>query len=132
MMIFLQLWISLAFRIVPLIMVRNRLNWGRTYSKDQKGGITMTLKKAITLFGYHQRSNLKARTVRSYQFLLKRVEAEFGERSFDSIGSDEIFQFLETLAEDHSKSTRRLRYAQLKAFFNFLIDKCNLNIMEEV
>jgi integrase/recombinase XerD len=88
----------------------------------------MTLKEAITLFGYHQRSNLKARTVRSYQFLLKRVEAEFGERSFDSIGSDEIFQFLETLAEDHSKSTRRLRYAQLKAFFNFLIDKCNLNM----
>jgi integrase len=88
----------------------------------------MILKEAITLFGFHQRSNLKARTVRSYQSLLKRFEAKFGERSFDSIGSDEIFQFLETLAEDHSKSTRRLRYAQLKAFFNFLIDKCNLNM----
>jgi hypothetical protein len=46
-----------------------------------KGGITMTLKEAITLFSYHQRSNLKARTVRSYQPLLKRFQAEFGERS---------------------------------------------------
>ncbi|OGP87446.1 MAG: integrase [Deltaproteobacteria bacterium RBG_16_48_10] len=29
---------------------------------------------------------------------------------------------------ERTKSTRRLRYAQLKAFFNFLIDKCNLNM----
>jgi len=88
----------------------------------------MILKEAITLFGYYQRSNLRARTLRSYRPLLQRFEVQFGERFFDSIGSDEIFQFLETLAEDHSKSTRRLRYAQLKAFFNFLIDKCNLNM----
>ncbi len=96
--------------------------------QDQKGGITMTLKETITLFRYHQRSNLRARTVRSYQPLLQRFESEFGDRSFDSIGSDEIFQFLETFTGNHSKSTRRLRYAQLKAFFNFMIDKCNLNM----
>ncbi len=88
----------------------------------------MTLKEAITLFGYHQRSNVRTRTIQSYQSLLQRFEAQFGERSFDSIGSDEIFQFLETLTGNHSRSTRRLRYAQLKAFFNFLIDKCNLNM----
>jgi integrase/recombinase XerD len=88
----------------------------------------MTLKEAITLFGYHQRSNLRARTVQSYQPLLQRFEVQFGERSFDSIGTDEIFQFLETLTGNQSRSTRRLRYAQLKAFFNFLIDKCNLNM----
>jgi integrase len=51
-----------------------------------------------------------------------------GEWSFDSIGSDEIFQFLEMMTGDRSKSTRRLRYAQLKAFFNFFIVKCNLNM----
>ena len=88
----------------------------------------MTLKESITLFGYHQRSNLRARTVRSYQPLLQRFEVQFGERSFDAIGSDEIFQFLETFTGNHSRSTRRLRYAQLKALFNFLIDKCNLNM----
>ena len=68
----------------------------------------MTLKEAITLFGYHQRSNLKLRTVKSYQPLLQRFEAQFGERSFDSIVSDEIYQFLETLTGNHSRSTRRL------------------------
>ena len=101
---------------------------GPDIPQDTKGGITMTLKEAITLFGYHQRSNLRARTVQSYQPLLQRFEVQFGERSFDSIGSDEIFQFLETLTGNHSRSTRRLRYAQLKALFNFLIDKCNLNM----
>lgn len=45
--------------------------------QDQKGGIPMTLKEAITLFGYHQRSNLKPRTVRSYQPLVQKVEVEF-------------------------------------------------------
>jgi hypothetical protein len=59
---------------------------GLDIPQDKKGGIPMTLKEAITLFSYHQRSSLKARTVRSYQPLLKRFQAEFGERSFDSIG----------------------------------------------
>ena len=35
---------------------------------------------------------------------------------------------MESLTEKLSKSTRRLRYAQLKAFCNFLIEKCNLNM----
>ena len=35
---------------------------------------------------------------------------------------------MESLTEKLSKSTRRLRYAQLKAFCNFLIEKCNLNL----
>jgi len=88
----------------------------------------MTIREAITLFGYHQRSDLKARTVQSYHPLLHRFEARFADRSFDSITPDEIYQFLESLTEKLSKSTRRLRYAQLKAFCNFLIEKFNLNL----
>jgi hypothetical protein len=41
--------------------------------QDTKGGSPMTLKEAITLFGYHQRSNLRARTARSYQLLLQQL-----------------------------------------------------------
>ena len=78
----------------------------------------MNIRDAISLFGYHQRSNPKARTVQSYSPLLQRFEARFADRSFDSIGSDKIYHFLETLTEKLSKSTRRLRYAQLKAFYN--------------
>jgi len=35
---------------------------------------------------------------------------------------------LETLTEAQSKSTRRLRYAQMKAFYNFLIEKSGLDM----
>jgi hypothetical protein len=68
----------------------------------------MTIKEAVTLFSHHQRSNLRARTVQSYRPLLQRFGGQFWERSFDPLGSDEIFQFLEMLTGDHSKSTRPL------------------------
>ena len=88
----------------------------------------MTIKKAITIFRYHQRSRHKSRTLQSYYYLLQRFEAQFADRSFYSLGSDEIYQFLENLTENLARSTRRLRYAQLKAFYAFLVDKCNLNM----
>jgi hypothetical protein len=46
----------------------------------------------------------------------------------DEISPDEIFHFLEDQTKNLVKSTRRLRYAQLKAFYNFIIDRCSLNI----
>jgi site-specific recombinase XerD len=72
--------------------------------------------------------NREGKTVESYYRFLERFENQFGERSIDSIGSDERFQFLETFTGNNLRCTRRLRYAQLKAFFNFLIDKCSLNM----
>jgi hypothetical protein len=70
----------------------------------------MKVKEAITLFQYYQRSSFK-----------KENHSLYGERPFDSVEADEIYHFLETLTQDHAKSSRRLRYAQLKAFYNFII-----------
>jgi integrase/recombinase XerD len=88
----------------------------------------MTIKEAITLFGYHQRSSQRSRTIQSYRPLLQKIESRFAGRSFDSIGSEDIYHLLENLTKDHSKSTRRLRYAQMKAFYNFMIEKSDLNM----
>ncbi len=88
----------------------------------------MKIEEAITLFGYHQRSNQKLRTIQSYRPLLQKIQARFAGRSFDSIGPDEIYQFLEAMTEGHSKFTRRLRFAQFKAFYNFLIEKADVNM----
>lgn len=88
----------------------------------------MTIKEAITLFKNHQRSNLKLRTQQSYNYLLHRFETQFGDRLLESIGPEEIYQFLEALTNNSSKSTRRLRYAQIKAFYNLIIDNCCLNM----
>ncbi|MHA2062349.1 MAG: tyrosine-type recombinase/integrase [Candidatus Sifarchaeia archaeon] len=88
----------------------------------------MKIKEAMTLFKYQQKANVKKRTIYSYNYLLQKFETLYAERSIDSITTDEIYHFLENLTGEFSKSTRRLRYAQIKTFFNFIIDQCNLNI----
>jgi integrase len=88
----------------------------------------MTVKEAITLFKYYLQSNHKQRTIDSYTLLLDRFNAIHAEKALDEISPDEIFHFLEDQTRILAKSTRRLRYAQLKAFFNFIIDRCSLNM----
>ena len=88
----------------------------------------MTTKEAITLFTYYLQSNHKQRTLDSYRVILDRFAALYGQRSLDAITPDKIFHFLENLTQNLAKSTRRLRYAQVKAFYNFIIDRCSLNM----
>ncbi|NLG16493.1 MAG: site-specific integrase, partial [Fibrobacter sp.] len=88
----------------------------------------MITKEAITLFKYYLQSNHKQRTIESYSLLLERFEMIYSQRDMETIAPDEIFHFLENLTKDMAKSTRRLRYAQLKAFYNFIIDRCSLNM----
>ena len=86
----------------------------------------MTIREAIRSFNNYLQSNHKQRTIDSYDYLLSRFQKIHAERALDSIGPDEIYTFLETLTQDLAKSTRRLRYAQLKAFYNFTIDRAGL------
>ena len=88
----------------------------------------MTTKEATVLFKYYLQSNHKQRTIESYRLLLERFEVIYAQRDLETIAPDEIFHFLENLTGDMAKSTRRLRYAQLKAFYNFIIDRCSLNM----
>jgi integrase/recombinase XerD len=87
-----------------------------------------TTKEAISLFNYYLQSNHKQRTIESYSRVLVGFEGIFGQRPLEAIEPDEIFHFLEDLTKKLAKSTRRLRYSQLKAFYNFIIDRCSLNM----
>jgi integrase len=87
----------------------------------------MTTKEAITLFKYYLQANHKKRTIASYDLVLDRLMAN-AQKPLADISSDEIFNLLESMTQNLSKSTRRLRYAQLKAFYNFIIDRCSLNM----
>jgi integrase/recombinase XerD len=88
----------------------------------------MMTKEAITLFKYYLQANHKKRTIESYNLVFGRFGAIYAQRSLDEISPDEIFHFLESMTQNLSKSTRRLRYAQIKAFYNFIIDRCSLNM----
>lgn len=76
---------------------------------------------ALKIFREYQRTNLRSGTVTGYRYLLENFEGFFREKDLKSIKSEDLFHFLEIIAENNAKSTRRHRYAQLKAFFNFII-----------
>jgi site-specific recombinase XerD len=82
----------------------------------------MNIQEALECYREHLRSTVKKRTQQGYNKLLARFESQFYDRHIESIKAEELCRFLETYAEGLSKSTRHLRYAQLKAFFNFIID----------
>ena len=88
----------------------------------------MNITTALKLFRDYQKSNLKPNTAIGYRYLLDNFKELFGERDLASISSEEIFQFLDLLTENNCRSTKRHRYSQLKAFFNFVIMNYELGL----
>lgn len=69
----------------------------------------MITHEAIKLFRDYLRLNHRKRTIESYGPLLEKYGSAYAQNDLDSIGSDEIHHFLETVTQHLSKSTRRLR-----------------------
>ncbi|MDA8240284.1 MAG: phage integrase N-terminal SAM-like domain-containing protein [Nitrospiraceae bacterium] len=88
----------------------------------------MNIKDTVELYKEHQRTTLKVRTQESYRLLLEKFQEAFSDRKVDSIKAEEILQFFETGTSKLARSTRHLRYAQLKAFFSFALDVAGSNI----
>ena len=80
---------------------------------------------ALRIFQDYQKSNLKPSTVIGYRYLIDNFEEFFGDKDLKSISREGIFHFLEIITENNSKSTKRHRYSQLRAFFNLIIP-CSL------
>ena len=92
----------------------------------------MTVRDAIHIFQISQKNLHRKRTTDSYRYLLEHLENHFTDSHVEAITSDHIHQFLEALTEHAPKSTRRLRYAQVKAFFNFLINEKGIPMIESL
>ncbi len=88
----------------------------------------MIIQKAIELFNQHQKSSVKKSTLKSYRNFLEQFRLKFSEYEVASISSEDIGKFLEDCTEGLSRATRHLRYVQVKAFFNYVIEASNLNI----
>ena len=76
---------------------------------------------ALRLFRQYQKSNLKPTTIIAYRFLLENFEVLFADKDLRSITTEDLFHFLQIITEHNAKSSKNHRYAQLKAFFNFII-----------
>ena len=68
----------------------------------------MNVKEAITLFRYYQQSHHRKRTIDSYQTLVGAFEQAYGNRSLESLQSDEIYQFLENFTEGVSQINEKV------------------------
>ena len=64
-----------------------------------------------------------------YTSLLDQFQEKFAEYQVQSAFTEDIGSFLEEYTEGLSKSTRYLRYAQIKAFFNSIIDNADMKIV---
>jgi site-specific recombinase XerD len=87
----------------------------------------MVIKEAIELFKEHQKGSVKKSTLKSYGKFMDCFLEKFSTCEVISVTADQIGRFLEESTEGLSRATRHLRYAQLKAFFNYVIEVTGLN-----
>jgi site-specific recombinase XerD len=87
----------------------------------------MVIQEAIKLFKEHQKGAVKKSTLKSYGKFLDRFLERFSACEVISVSADQVGKFLEETTEGLSRSTRHLRYAQIKAFFNYVIEVTGLN-----
>ena len=87
----------------------------------------MVIQEAIELFKEHQRGTVKKSTLKSYRKFLDHFRERYSAYEVVSVSADQIGRFLEETTENLSRATRHLRYAQLKAFFNYVIEVTGLN-----
>jgi len=89
----------------------------------------MKVSLALKIFRDYQNANLRRSTATGYRYLTNLFEEFFGGRDISSISSEDLYHFLEMITEGNSKSTKGHRYAQLKAFLNFIITNYEMDVV---
>jgi len=84
---------------------------------------TMNISEAIEFFKSRHLTTLKHSTNMGYLLIFNNLRTYFDGRAVEAITPDDIGAFLESFTVGFSKGTRHLRYAQAKAFFNFVINE---------
>ena len=62
----------------------------------------------------------KKNTYRNYSYALGYFQIEFGDREIESITPDDILELLTELTTNSKQTTKRLRYSNIKSFFNHI------------
>ena len=88
----------------------------------------MKIEQAVQQFRQHQQRNFRPITVKTYAFTIKVLTDLLCGKQVESFDSDEVFQLLSLITEDADPTTKHLRFAQLRAFFNFCIDHLGLKM----
>jgi len=88
----------------------------------------MKVSMALKIFRDYQRANLRPTTVKGHRYLMNLFEEFFGAKDIGSLSSEDLYHFLEIITESNRKSSKGHRYAQLKAFLNFIITNYEMDV----
>jgi integrase len=88
----------------------------------------MTVYEAINLFRNQQMPTLKPSTRYCYEVVLRKLEQQLWDRPIETLIPEDLAQLLEDNTGKLAQSTRYLRYSQLKSFFNFILERAEVNI----
>ena len=88
---------------------------------------------------YHKTYSKKA-TVRAYEWVINKFCEKFGDHDLKELLPDEILTFINLITDGRKTQTKRIRFAHLTAFFNFIknnIDPdinnpCNLPMLRKL
>ncbi len=72
-------------------------------------------------------ASFKKSTLKTYQSILPRLTAHFGERDINSLTPEEVLSFLTNVNQRTNQLTKRTRYSQLTSFFNFITQNLDPN-----
>ena len=89
----------------------------------------MTLQEAIEVFRDHQKNSVRDKTRESYGYLFRNLGTLLGDTALNDVSPQDLYEFLLILTEGRARSTARLRYAQMKAFFNLTIERTHTGKM---
>jgi integrase/recombinase XerD len=85
-----------------------------------RGGSTMQVFEAVKIWLEYHKSNSREKTHRTYRTILLKFCDEFGEKNLEDLTSEEILSFPRRMTDGAKQQTKRIRYSQLAALFNFI------------
>jgi integrase/recombinase XerD len=88
----------------------------------------MRLHEAVELCREHQKNTMREKTRECYDYVFRNMEALLGDPDFEEMSAQDLYQFMLLLTEGRARSTARLRYAQVKAFFNFVVEAAHMTM----
>lgn len=89
----------------------------------------MKVKAAIDLYHSYLIGNTRPNTIRAFSYTLNRFKDYFIDRDLGTIKDGEIIEFISSICQNCSSSTKNSRMSAVKAFYNFIIDATDSNFI---